>query len=115
ITTEDNRTTAISNEVYRREECATWVCTGFFPLQLIERFQRNIRAQANRGVHHINRQQTFFYFSTWLTESRSIHRVNAINPPLDKGTFTPANYLTTYTQVNRCCTQLHISPDVSIH
>src|SRR5690554_6194056 len=81
------------------EEGATVVRHGAMPLELVKGFHGQVFGQTLGQVEHLDRQQTFLQLCARTAESGGVDRVDGVDAVLDEYTFTPADYLTTQTDV----------------
>src|SRR5690606_36265490 len=81
------------------EEGAAVISNGAAPFQLVEGFQGQVFGQALGQIQHLDRQQTFLQLCARTAEGGGVDRVDGVDAVLDEYTFTPADYLTTQTDV----------------
>src|SRR5690606_16456289 len=83
---------------------AAVISKGAAPFQLVKSFHGEVCGEALREIQHLDRQQTFLQLGARAAESGSIDRVDGVDAVLDEDTLTPADHLTTQTDVTRVLT-----------
>src|SRR5690554_5868488 len=91
--------TTTGGNVSGGEEGATVVRHGAMPLELVKGFHGQVFGQALGQVKHLDRQQTFLQLGARPAERGGVDRVDGVDAVLDEDTLTPADYLTTQTDV----------------
>src|SRR5690606_24315860 len=91
--------TTTGGNVSGGEEGTTVVRHGAMPLELVKGFHGQVLGQALGQIQHLDRQQTFLQLCARTAEGGGVDRVDGVDAVLDEYTFTPADYLTTQTDV----------------
>ena len=86
---------ARAGEVVGAEIRAGGIDFDFLELEQVHGFQRDVVAQADRAVQHVDRQEGLAQLGAGDAQRREVDRVDDVDAVLDEGAFTPADDLAT--------------------